>query len=74
MIYPALTTTRQDGELRAKVAMEKLRELRDGMDIETTVTLPISLVYFMLSLEECLRLGISIVVFRRKKWMQSLEP
>ncbi|MDD6195195.1 MAG: MATE family efflux transporter [Lachnospiraceae bacterium] len=35
--------------------------------------LPIPLVYFMLSLEECVRLGISIVVFRRKKWMQSLE-
>ena len=36
--------------------------------------LPIPLVYFMLSLEECIRLGISMVVLRRKKWMQSLEP
>ncbi|MDD6195196.1 MAG: LacI family DNA-binding transcriptional regulator [Lachnospiraceae bacterium] len=44
MIYPALTTIRQDGELRAKVAMEKLRELREGIDTETTVMLPVSLV------------------------------
>ena len=30
-------------------------------------------VYFILSLEECVRFGISMVVFRRKKWMNSLE-
>lgn len=29
-------------------------------------------VYFMLSLEECVRLAISLVVFRGKKWMRSL--
>lgn len=34
--------------------------------------LPIAWVYFLLSLEECVRLGISAVIFRRKKWMQSL--
>ena len=34
--------------------------------------MPIAAVYFILSLEECVRLGISIVVYRRKKWMQSL--
>lgn len=30
-------------------------------------------VYFILSLEECIRFIISLVVLRRKKWMQSLE-
>lgn len=30
-------------------------------------------VYFILSLEECVRFGISLVVLRRKKWMHSLE-
>ena len=30
-------------------------------------------VYFILSLEECIRFGISMVVLRRKNWMQSLE-
>lgn len=29
-------------------------------------------VYFILSLEECVRLGITLVVFRRKKWMESI--
>ncbi|MEE1312367.1 MAG: MATE family efflux transporter [Lachnospiraceae bacterium] len=35
--------------------------------------LSIPYVYFILSLEECIRLGSSIVVFRRKNWMQSLQ-
>lgn len=35
--------------------------------------MPIQMVYLMLSLEECVRLGISFVVFRRKSWMQSLD-
>lgn len=35
--------------------------------------LSIPYVYFILSLEECIRFGISMVVFRKKKWMQSLE-
>ena len=30
-------------------------------------------VYFILSLEECIRFGISLVVFNRKGWMQSLK-
>ena len=30
-------------------------------------------VYFILSLEECIRFGISLVVFKRKGWMQSLK-
>lgn len=35
--------------------------------------LPIPYVYFILSLEEAVRLLISIVIFRGKKWMRSLE-
>lgn len=34
--------------------------------------LSIPYVYFILSLEECVRFGISLVVLRRKKWMHSL--
>ena len=34
--------------------------------------LPIPWVYFLLSLEECVRFGISVAVFRRRKWMNSL--
>lgn len=34
--------------------------------------LPIASVYFVLSMEECVRLIISLVVFRKKKWMQTL--
>ena len=35
--------------------------------------LPAAWVYFLLSLEECIRFGISMAVFRRKKWMRRLE-
>lgn len=35
--------------------------------------LSIPYVYFILSLEECIRFGISVVVFRRKHWMQILK-
>lgn len=35
--------------------------------------LSIPYVYFILSLEECVRFAISVVVFRKKKWMQSLQ-
>lgn len=34
--------------------------------------LPIAVVYFILSMEECVRLLISLTVFRKKKWMQRL--
>lgn len=34
--------------------------------------LPIAWVYFILSLEECVRLALALVVFVRKKWMRSL--
>lgn len=34
--------------------------------------LSVPYVYFLLSLEECVRLGISLVIFREKTWMRSL--
>lgn len=34
--------------------------------------LEIPYVYFILSLEECVRLGISFVVFRKRNWMMQL--
>lgn len=44
LIRPALTTVRQDGALRAKLAVEKLRELREGKPAPPELTLPVSLV------------------------------
>lgn len=44
MVIPALTTVRQNGALRAKLAIEKLRELKEGMPVQTQITLPVSLV------------------------------
>ena len=44
MVYPALTTVRQVSALRAKLAVEKLRELRKGKSICTEIRLPVSLV------------------------------
>lgn len=35
--------------------------------------LSIPYVYFILSLEECIRFAISLVVFRKKKWMKKLD-
>ena len=34
---------------------------------------PIPRVYFLLSLEECVRFALSLRTFRRKKWMRLLE-
>lgn len=34
--------------------------------------LPIVYVYFILSMEECVRLAITLVIFRQKSWMKSL--
>lgn len=34
---------------------------------------PIAYVYFLLSMEEAVRLAVSFVIFRRKKWMHSLK-
>ena len=44
MLHPAMTTVRQDGALRAKLAVEKLRELRMGRPVHTEIKLPVSLV------------------------------
>lgn len=44
-----------------------------GLLTAFVLKLPIPAVYFILSLEECIRLGISLIVFRRKKWMRSLD-
>lgn len=35
--------------------------------------LPITYVYFILSMEEVMRLLISVVIFRKKRWMRTLE-
>lgn len=43
MLRPALTTVRQDGALRARLAVEKLRELKEGRPVETEIMLPVSL-------------------------------
>ena len=37
MVHPALTTVRQDGALRAKIAVETLRELRKGTHIDREI-------------------------------------
>ncbi len=44
MISPTLTTVKQDGALRAKIAIEKLHELKENKDTETTIVLPVTLV------------------------------
>ena len=44
MVPPTLTTIKQDGALRAKIAVGKLKELREGKEICTEVKLPVSLV------------------------------
>lgn len=36
--------------------------------------LSIPYVYFILSLEECVRFGITLVIFRSRKWMNMLDP
>lgn len=44
LICPALTTVSQDMELRAKIAIEKLNDLKEHREIEAKVTLPVKLV------------------------------
>ena len=44
MVYPTLTTVKQDGALRAKLAIEKLHELKEKKTSETKIRLPVSLV------------------------------
>ncbi|MGN1266853.1 MAG: MATE family efflux transporter, partial [Dorea sp.] len=44
-----------------------------GLVTAFVLNLSIPYVYFILSLEECVRFAISVVVFRKRKWMQSLD-
>lgn len=44
LFCPALTTVKQNGPMRAKLAIEKLQELKQNKDIETEIKLPVSLV------------------------------
>ena len=44
-----------------------------GLLAAFVLKLSIPYVYFILSLEECFRFAISLVVFRRKRWMQVLQ-
>lgn len=44
LVFPALTTVRQDSGLRAKTAFQKLRQLQEHQETQTTVTLPVTLV------------------------------
>lgn len=44
LVTPTLTTIKQDGELRAKIALTKLKELKEKKETETTVMLPVKLV------------------------------
>lgn len=43
LVFPALTTVRQDNVLRARTAMEQLENLREGREKHTTVMLPVTL-------------------------------
>lgn len=44
MLVPSLTTVKQDGALRAKIAIEKLHALRKDQEVENTIVLPVTLV------------------------------
>lgn len=44
MVSPALTSVRQDVALRAKIAVQKLRELKEKRETETTIKLPVTLI------------------------------
>lgn len=43
LVFPALTTVRQDNALRAQTAMEKLDALREGRETSPSVMLPVTL-------------------------------
>ncbi|WP_455716567.1 LacI family DNA-binding transcriptional regulator [Anaerosporobacter sp.] len=44
LISPTLTTVKQDVELRAKIAIQKLKEMKEKKEMETIIKLPITLV------------------------------
>lgn len=43
-VTPTLTSVRQDGAARARIAIEKLREMKDKKDMFSTIMLPVTLV------------------------------
>ena len=44
LLHPTLTTIKQDGSLRAKLAIDNLLALKDNKDINTEIKLPVTLV------------------------------
>ena len=44
MISPALTTVKQDGAQRAKIAIQKLQEMKENKENDTEIMLPDTLV------------------------------
>ena len=44
MVFPSLTSVRQDMAVRAEIAIEKLRHLKAGQITETSITIPVTLV------------------------------
>ena len=44
MMTPTLTSVRQDFSLRAKIAMQKLKELKEHKETETEIMLPVTLI------------------------------
>ena len=44
LLHPTLTTIKQDGSLRAKLAIENLLALKDNKEINTEIKLPVTLV------------------------------
>lgn len=44
LVSPELTTVRQDGALRARIAIEKLQELKEQKDIENMIIMPVTLI------------------------------
>lgn len=43
LVFPALTTIRQDSALRAKTAIAQLQALREGRETQTNIVLPVTL-------------------------------
>ena len=44
LVSPTLTSVKQDMSLRAKITVEKLRELKERKEAETTIMLPVTLI------------------------------
>lgn len=44
LVSPTLTSVKQDVAMRAEIAVQKLRELKEKKEIETTVMLPVTLI------------------------------